>query len=545
MPDQAVGSTGLEVGTTRASSRGLPLIGLTAREIARLVTVREVTAAEIVEAHLGRIASVNDRLNGVVVRLDERARRRASELDREIAGGAMPGPLAGVPFTVKESIDVTGTPSSAGSRRHAAQLAARNSPLVERMLAAGAILVGKTNLAQVHVFHEGDNPVYGRTNNPWALDRSSGGSSAGEGAIIAAGGVPLGIGSDIGGSVRIPAHFCGIHALKPTSNRLSRRDSFDAIAWAGADAIVAQAGPLARSVTDLTIALDVLAAPDGDDASIPPVPTRDPDAVSVSRMRIGWFETDGLFEPAPGVRRALHDARALLEQAGASVVEFSPPELERAAALYFGILSSDGAQWARDYLAGGPVDRRSQALIRLSTLPPPMRALLARLGRALGQEGLSRVAASIGGRSVADYWGLVVEASRYRQTFADRMGLQRLDALICPPHALPALTHGASFAIGMGGAYALLFNLLGYPAGVVSTTTVRAGEETDRPSSRDRAEKVASNVEAGSAGLPVGVQVAARPWREDVVLGIMSHLEAAVRDRPDYPGRPEAGVRLG
>jgi len=529
----------------RVPGNGSSTVHLAAQEIAQLVSTRKVSALEVVNAHLERIGDVNPELNAVVVRLDEQSRNHARRMDRDLASGAAPGRLAGVPFTVKESFDVAGTPSSAGSRRHADRLATVDSPLVKRMRDAGAILVGKTNLAQVHVFHEGDNPVYGRTNNPWNVDRSSGGSSAGEGAIIAAGGVPLGIGSDIGGSVRVPAHFCGIHALKPTANRLTRRGSFDAVAWAGADAIVAQAGPLARSVGDLEAAFGVLAAPDTEDPSIPPVPARDPAEVAVSGLRIGWFDTDGLFEPAPAIRRAVREARAHLEEAGAATVQITPPDLEAAAALYFGILSADGAQWARDHLAGGPIDRRVGALIALSRVPPRIRPLIARLARAVGQEGLARVAASIGGRSAADYWRLVAEAAGYRQGFANLMRDQRLDAIISPPHALPALTHGASFDVSMGGTYALLFNLLGYPAGVVSMTSVHSGEETDRPASRDRAEKAAANVESGSTGLPVGVQVAARPWREDVVLAVMRHIEWSFRDALDDPCRSGAIVRSG
>lgn len=520
-------------------------VHLTAGAIAELVTTRQVSALEVVNAHLARIRDVNPELNAVVVRLDEASRNHARRIDRDLASGVAPGRLAGVPFTVKESIDVAGTPSSAGSTAHAARLATADSPLVQRMRDAGAILVGKTNLAQIHVFHEGDNPVYGRTNNPWNADRSCGGSSAGEGAIIAAGGVPLGIGSDIGGSVRVPAHFCGIHALKPTANRLTRRASFDAVAWAGADAIVAQAGPLARSVADLAVAFEVLAIPDDEDPSIPPVPVRDPADVDVSGLRVGWFDSDGLFEPAPAVRRAVHDARAYLEAAGAATVEVTPPDVQAAVGLYFGILSADGARWARRHVAGGPIDRRVRALITLSRVPSPVRPFVAALARALGQDGLAHVAANIGGRSAADYWRLVTEADRYRRRFAALMRDQRLDAVISPPHALPALTHGASFDVSMGGAYALLFNLLGYPAGVVSTTSVHPGEETDRPASRDRGEKMAAHVESGSTGLPIGVQVAARPWREDVVLAVMHQIENSVRHEADYPCGPHAPIRLG
>ncbi len=179
----------------------------------------------------------------------------------------------------------------------------------------------------------------------------------------------------------------------------------------------------------------------------------------------------------------------------------------------------------------------------MSRAPSVARAVVARASRALGQQGLSLVAASIGRRSATDYWKLVVDADRYRQQFADEMRAERLDALICPPYALPALTHGTSYDVSMGGAYALLFNVLGYPAGVVAMTEVRPGEESDRPQSRDRSEKVASNVERRSAGLPVGVQVAARPWREDVVLAIMTELERAARSRPDFPCRRDAPAR--
>ena len=232
---------------------------LSASELAREIAGGAITARAAVEAHIARIETVNPSLNAVVQSRFEAARAEADEADRSLRRDRLRGLLHGVPITIKEQFAVAGMSSTLGVAP--AERDERDGPLVARLRAAGAIVLGKTNVPQLLLYNETDNPVYGRTNNPFDAERSSGGSSGGEAAIIAAHGSPLGLGSDIGGSLRTPSHACGIAALKPTSNRLTNEDARGSGFGFGQTAIVSQPGPMARSVADLTLALRVLAAP--------------------------------------------------------------------------------------------------------------------------------------------------------------------------------------------------------------------------------------------------------------------------------------------
>ena len=287
------------------------ITALGADQLAREIASGAVSAREAAEAFISRIEAVNPALNAVVVPLFEQARADAAAADEKQARGEPLGPLHGVPVTIKESFGMTGTAATGGVPRWADNTASADSPLVARLRAAGAVVLGKTNVPELLFYLESDNPVYGRTNNPWNEARSPGGSSGGEGAIVAAGGSALGLGTDIGGSVRVPAHCCGIHALKPTSGRLTERGTFDEIIIPGQEAILGQPGPLARRVEDLALAMRVLAAPGQEalDASIPPVPWRDPAAVSVADLRIGYYTDDGFIRPAPALIANVSDIR--------------------------------------------------------------------------------------------------------------------------------------------------------------------------------------------------------------------------------------------
>ncbi len=197
-----------------------------AGEIARRIARREISAVEVARAFVARIEAVNPRLNAVVVSLFEHALQEAAAADDRQSRGEPLGPLHGVPITVKECFYVAGTPSTIGlTSPQFRQLIDKDGLSVARMRRAGAIVLGKTNLPQLMIWHESDNPVYGRTNNPWDLSRTCGGSTGGEAAIIAARGSPLGIGNDLGGSIRVPCHFCGIHGIRPTSLRMARSGS--------------------------------------------------------------------------------------------------------------------------------------------------------------------------------------------------------------------------------------------------------------------------------------------------------------------------------
>lgn len=511
------------------------IITLSATEMAARIASGALSAREVVEAHIRRIEGVNPRLNAVVVPLFEQARKEAASADETRARGKTLGLLHGVPVTIKESFDVAGTPTTMGLSACVNERSETDAPTVARLRAAGAIVLGKTNVPQMVMYNEADNPVYGRTNNPWNLERAPGGSSGGCAAIVAAGGSPLSLGSDIGGSVRLPANACGLHSFKPTSGRLTMLGH--AGIFAGQEAVLAQPGPLARSVADLSLALGVLAAPGQEvfDASIPPVAWRAPERELPTRTRVAMFADNGFFNAAPALRRAVREAADALRARGAIVDEWQPPDVSEAWRIYLGLVFGDGMSGVRRTLKGSKVDWRIRAIVWGAMPPKIFYKLSAWSWRLLGQQRMANDVRSLGSISTKAYWRLVARRTRYRAAFISALDAGRYDAIICPADGLPALRHGSSLLLSNAMSYTNLFNLLGMPAGVVAATRVRAGEESDREVTLDVVERTARKVELGSAGLPVGVQVAARHWREDVALSVMFALEEHFKSQLDYP----------
>ncbi|HEV2386712.1 MAG TPA: amidase family protein [Candidatus Acidoferrales bacterium] len=509
---------------------------MTASQIARLVSGGEASAVEIVEAHIARIEEVNPKLNAVVVMLYEQARREAKGRDAARARGESLGPLAGVPITIKESFDVSGAPSTYGLAQRARQRALGDSPNVARLRRAGAIVLGKTNVPQLLMANETDNPLYGRTNNPWKLDRSPGGSSGGEAAIVAACGSALGLGSDSGGSLRLPANACGICAFKPTSHRLTLRGQLTA-----PGSSFSQGGPLARTASDLALALRLLVVAPGEqnaDPKVPPVLLGDPARVELGRLRVAFYTDNGIFRPSPAVRRAVEEGARALAARGVAVEEWTPLDAGEGWEIYQRMLVADGLRGARRLLRSEKLGSPIRRLIRVARAPAPARALLAKWLEWKGEARLAEGVRRIRELSAGDYGQLLRLRDEYRMRFANELDLHGYDAILAPAHALAALPPGASFELTDAISYTALYNLLGMPAGVVAATRVRPGEESDRRHERGRAVKAALRAEAGSAGLPVGVQVAARHWREDVALALMSAVEQHFRSEHDFPAEP-------
>lgn len=507
---------------------------LTATELAAQIAAGRLSARQVVAAHIEQIEAVNGALNAVVVPLFDEALAAARAADEAQAAGRPLGPLHGVPVTIKECYHVAGTPSSIGVPQLSSWRAPADSPLVRQFRTSGAIVLGKTNVPQLMLLHEVDNPVYGRTNNPWNLERGPGGSSGGEAAIIAAGGSPWGLAGDLGGSIRQPAHSCGVQGLKPTSGRLSgagKQGNFR-----GMEAIGAETGPIARSVADLELMLHtLLPVGTGQEFQLPPVPLSRAAEVATARLRVGYWEDDGYFPASPAIRRAVREAAAALTAAGVAVVPFSPPDVPAAIACYFGILGADGGANLRRTVGPGPIDWRLKPLLRFGALPALARRPLAAALELAGQTRLAGLVRAAGRTSTDGYWQLTAERADYTNRFLAALNAAGLDACLCPPHALPALTHGATEHLPSAASYCFLPNLLNMPAGVVAATRVRPGEESDRPANSDRVIQAARRVEQGSAGLPVGVQIFGRHWREDVVLALMSLLEQHFRQQPEYP----------
>ena len=336
-----------------------------------------------------------------------------------------------------------------------------DNPLVRRLRRAGAIVLAKTNVPQLMLMHETDNPLYGRTQNPWNLERGPGGSSGGEAAIIAAGGSPLGLGNDIGGSIRFPAHSCGICGIKPTTLRLTNAEVRDNLR--GMEAFRPQSGPLARHVDDLILALGILneLEPGEIDPQIAPVPLGDPAAVRVEGLRIGMWTDDGYFPASPALRRAVTEAADALRAKGAEVEPFVPLDVPRAVELFFGLMSADGGADAQRVFG-----RQSARLATTTHAParPSATVCTADAGRAARCAGQRRTAGflrTIGRRSTDEYWQLSAARAEYAERFFAHWSTARLDAVICPPHALPALRHGSTADLATVASYCYWANVLG------------------------------------------------------------------------------------
>lgn len=519
-----------------ATTRQETLTSLSATELAALIARGDISSVEAVEAHIERIERVNPALNAVVVKRYEAARAEARQADERRARGEALGPLHGVPITIKETLDLVDTPSTFGLPSRASILARQDDLYVACMRKAGAIILGKTNVAQLLYYIESDNPLYGRTNNPWNLERSSGGSSGGQAAIIAAGGSPLGLGTDIGGSIRVPATFCGIAGFKPTAGRTPDAGRYSEPF--GERAIISQVGVLARQVADVALGIEIING--GRNPNVePPMPLGDPGSVDVSRLHVAYYTDDGTLKVAPAVRRAVLEAADTLRNCGAQVTAWSPPDVQHAVDLFFGIMGADGGRGLRQTLGKNKRDPRVATLLFMGQRSRPTLAVLGWLFRLLGQEGLATSIRNFGHRDTWHYWQLVEAQMEYQRRFLEALDHDEggpFDLILCPACALPAFTHGSSRDLILAGGYMALYNVLGYPTGIVPVTRVRSDEEVGRLPSRDMVEQTARKVELGSAGLPVGVQVVARPWREHVALAAMRAIEEAVHARSDYPG---------
>lgn len=327
------------------------IIGAPAGWLARAIRDKKLSSVEVVRAHLEHIHTVNPRLNAVVFATAESAIKEAKAADRRAKSRkAVLGPLHGVPFTAKDIFDVAGLPTTAGLRMLRSKVAERDATVISRMRRAGAIFIGKTNCPPGGAGEESWNSVHGGTRNPYDINRTPGGSSSGEASLIAAAGSPLGLGSDSGGSIRMPAHYCGIAALKPTAGLIPVTGAY--ALPGGLSDPRSQVGPMARYVSDLRIALRVLAGPDGIDSGVVPVHVwRSP---QLEGLRVAWYADDGMARPTPSVAATVKAAARALSAAGCSITEERPPALGEAWQITLGY-------WGRKHIAHERLYRRWDA----------------------------------------------------------------------------------------------------------------------------------------------------------------------------------------
>jgi amidase len=384
--------------------------------------------------------------------------------------------LHGLPITLKDSHDTEGVVTTGGTKGRASHVPAQDSAVAGRLRKAGAILLGKTNTPELTLSAETVNLVYGQTRNPYDTERSPGGSSGGAGSIIAAGGSPLDMGSDTGGSIRYPAHFCGIAGLKPTSGRVPRTGHIVPYAMGATDAFTT-IGPMARFVEDLILAFPIIAGTDWHDPTIVDMPIGDPASVAMRGLRVAVYSDNGVYDSTPETKKAVADAAKALSDAGAIVTEDRPDVFERMGDLPNSVSGGDGRAWTK--------------------------RLLERYGTTEPHPVLAKRIAEAKEVSASEFTAHLEHLDTFRSEMLTWM--QSYDLILAPVAAFPALPVGQSMEepYSKGLSYASAYNMTGWPA-----TVVRAGTSPE--------------------GMPIGVQVVARPWREDVSLAAALVLEKAL-----------------
>jgi fatty acid amide hydrolase len=511
------------------------LHALTASEISAALIDGSLRSTEIVQALRDRRRIVDSSLNSFVANCNDDM-KAAEEADAARKAGKSLGPLHGLPMTIKDSVNLRGFDSTMGIASRVGHPASEDSVLVAELRRQGVIFLGKTNVPQALLAQETDNPIFGVTKNPWDLERTPGGSSGGESAAIAAGLSPLGIGTDIGGSIRIPAHFCGIVGFKPTLDRWSNRGSNTAIA--GQELVRAQIGCLARSVSDVQLLWDTLDLRRMAESDPLMSPLSSGTLPNLSGLTIGFVDDDNFLTPCRSIRRALAIARGALEEAGAKVVSHWPIGSRDVLATWLSALTSDDGQTLRKVIGPDAVSQAIKPSMYLLKIPRALRRRLSGLLSTLGERRLGMLLEIVGEKSVTQLWELTQRRTELRIEEFDAWRRSGIDALICPPHVVPAMGLGTSgdYVLSLGAMFR--WTLLGFPAAIVPVTKVQADETSGYEGGSDRIAKKTASILEGSAGLPVGVQVVDKPFAEEAMLATMAAIESHVQSLSGFPHTP-------
>jgi len=453
-----------------------------AHRLAAMIRARDVSAVEMVDAFIERIESVNHGLNAVVTLVEERASREAEESDRRLAGKGEVRPLEGLPITIKDSIITAGVRSTWGMKIFEHHVATQDAPTVARLRAAGAIIIGKTNTPEMTMDYDCDNPVFGQTNNPWNRERVPGGSSGGEAAALATGMSPLGLGSDYRGSIRVPAHFCGIVGLKPSWGTIPLSGHMaPSVSQPPPIAHMATIGPMARYVDDLTLAYNIVKGPHPSSPYTVPTPAARPEKIDLKKVRCAIF-TDACDVPVTSdTRAAIERAGRELQKMGIAVENVKPP-IDEGERLWWAYEGADGNQLMAEAFGEG---------VKLS------------------RERLRNFLAVSEGKSAAEFFKISMERDAWRVQLAEFM--ERYPIILGPTFCVTAFKHGATeleiegkkyqhFLAGWPVAWG---NCAGLPGAVV-------------PCGKDR------------DGMPIGLQIVGRAFGEEMVLAVAKAAESAL-----------------
>lgn len=465
------------------------LLRMSGVELARRMRARELSPVDVVDAHIARIDRVNPSINALVEDRFAAARDEARAAEQRIAsardGDALP-PLLGVPCTIKEFIGVAGMSNTAGIVAHRARRATDDATVVARLRAAGAIVLGVTNVPEGGMWYETVNRLFGRTNNPHDARRTAGGSSGGESALVAAGGAPFGLGSDVAGSVRTPSLFCGTVAHKPTGRLVPNTGHFPS-AHGDIDAYLCT-GPIARKVEDLEAVLRVIAGPDGRSEVARAFPELDREPPPLSQIKVFPMETTGAPRVAASMRRAMWQAARVLAARGAHFGAMEPGQMKRAFEIWGAMLSAAGGPSYAEILTDGRGMRFGRELLASivgrspHTFPAVVLCLLEQLP----------------GAAANHFAQMVQTGAELRARLEDELGDRGV--MLMPTYSRPAPVHGAPMLTPLDIMLTGIFNVLEFPA-----THVPIG--------------------CDERGLPLGVQVVARRGNDRLTLAVAAALE--------------------
>lgn len=473
-------SSALHARSTSAVKESDEIIYMSATRLAQLLRARKLSAREVVDAYIDRQIAVDDRLNAVVMQCYDRARAEAAALDKRAARRDFAGALHGVPMTIKDSFDTEGVISTGGTYGRQQYVPSKDATAIARLRKQGAILLGKSNtpeftLGGVGGINTTGNMLHGSTHNPYDLTRTVSGSSGGSAANVAAGGAAFDIGSDIGGSLRLPAHMTGTAVLKTTAGRVPRTGHI--VDYGGVLDSWQQLGPVARRVDDLELLAKIISGPDFRDAACAPVPWAESSAVDLATLRVAFYPTNGLGEVHEDVQRTVNQAADWLREAVTSVNRDCPTELIQTLHKARGQLAmGDGWAWYQRLAKKWGTNHLSPTMAEAVAAAKPISASEFAAAAEAADEAKSR---------------LLTWFSKY-------------DVLICPVSESAATPIDWDPAIVTSGRMLTdvgVFNSTGWPVAVV-----RCGSSADER-------------------LPIGVQIVAAPWREDIALAVARHLE--------------------
>ncbi|WP_309744466.1 amidase [Chamaesiphon sp. OTE_20_metabat_361] len=475
-----------------------------AHQLARMIRERQVSSLEVVEAYLTKISQHNSLLNAICTLDTEHARRRAQAADSALDNGENWGRLHGVPITVKDIFETANLRTTAGYIPLKDYLPPQDATIVARLKAAGAIVLGKSNLAELGGDYQSTNSVFPRVNNPWNLEYTPGGSSGGSAAAVAAGLSPLDLGNDFGGSIRQPAHFCGVYGFKPTERRISTAGVIPEVP--GMPICLRQmmtVGCLARSIADLQLCFEIVAGADPRRPDVPPVPLDTPTGKSLADLQIAWSDEWAEVPVATAIKSAMVASADKLTAAGAKVERWMPPKFNLSEIFdLYGRLAAYVNRYAQ------PADlytlRHSIELLWQNATQGDREL------RHLGN--YSRFLPTMLNPSLKGYFQALTERDLF--VAAMDVALEPLDVWVCPVAATTAFTHRPAWsAIDLdgrayphavaNGIYLLPFNLSGQPAVVIPTGQTQNG-------------------------LPIGMQIVGKRWREMELLGIAKEIDNAI-----------------